>query len=186
MKRLFCAVKITPTYNIENALHALQEALSKERINWVDPANLHITLKFFGDTSSDQENKIITKLKKTGEESGPFLFDVQGCGSFGPPKSPRVIWLGINRSEGFKELNSMVNKNMQILGYEQDKKEFVPHLTLGRIKNISQHDLLKQMLKSYKDTYFGQFRAGAVYLFQSILRPEGPEYNVVEQFPLTR
>ena len=186
MKRLFCAVKITPTYLIENALHALQEALYRERINWVDPANMHITLKFFGDTPADQQQKITTKLKENSLQAEAFSFDVAGCGSFGPPKSPRVIWLGISRSEGFKKLYHQINKNLQYLGYEPDRKEFTPHLTLGRIKNISQHELLKQMLRSYKDIHFGQFRVDAFYLYQSILRPEGPEYKVVEEFLLKR
>lgn len=186
MKRLFCAVKITPTYHIENALHALQEALYRERINWVDPANMHITMKFFGDTPDHHQNKIITRLHEASGQVEAFAFDVAGCGSFGPPKSPRVIWLGIIRSEGFKTLYDRINKNLQVIGYEPDKKEFVPHLTLGRIKNISQHDLLKQMLRSYKDTHFGQFRVDAFHLYQSILRPEGPEYKVVEEFPLKR
>ncbi len=182
MKRLFCAVKITPTYHIENALHAMQEALYREHINWVDPANMHITLKFFGDTPADQQQKITTGLKEASGQIETFSFDVVGCGSFGPPKSPRVIWLGISRSEGFQRLNIQINKSLQYLGYEPDNKEFVPHLTLGRIKNISQHSLLKQMLRSYKDTCFGQFRADAFQLYQSILRPEGPEYKVVEEF----
>ncbi len=183
MKRLFCAVKITPTYHIENALHALQEALYSERINWVDPANMHITLKFFGNTPDNQQNKIITRLKDASRQIEAFSFDVAGCGSFGPPKLPRVIWFGISRSEGFKKLYNQINKNLQHLGYEPDKKEFVPHLTLGRIKNISQQNLLKQMLRSYKDSHFGQFRVDAFYLYQSILTPEGPEYKVIEEFP---
>ncbi len=186
MKRLFCAVKITPTYHIENALHAMQEALQRERINWVDPANMHITLKFFGDTPDDQQEKIITRLKDASSQIEAFSFDVAGSGSFGPPKSPRVIWLGINRSDGFKKLYEQVNMKLKIIGYEPDKNEFIPHLTLGRIKNISQHDLLKQMLRSYKNTHFGQFRVGAFYLYQSILRPEGPEHKAVEEFSLKR
>lgn len=186
MKRLFCAVKITPTYQIENALHALQEALYRERINWVDPANMHITLKFFGDTPGEQLEKIITRLNDASGQIEAFSFDVSGCGSFGPPKAPRVIWLGISGSEGFKKLYHKINKNLQYLGYEADRKEFTPHLTLGRIKIISQQNLLKQLLRSYKDTHFGHFHVEAFQLYQSILRPEGPEYKVVEQFSLKR
>ncbi len=186
MKRLFCAVKITPTYQIENALHALQEALYSERINWVDLANMHITLKFFGDTPGDQQEKIISRLKDASLQIDAFSFGVAGCGTFGPPKSPRVIWLGISGSEGFKKLYHQINKNLQYLGYEPDKKEFAPHLTLGRIKSISQQNLLKQLLRSFKDTHFGHFHVDAFQLYQSILRPEGPEYKVVATFPLKK
>lgn len=184
MKRLFCAIKIPRSNALHEAMATFNEALAGERINWVDLDNLHLTLKFFGDTAPQMEQNIIRALGTASENVETFSFDLEGCGSFGPPKSPRVLWIGASRASGLVKLYDEVNKQLKPYGFEPEKANYVPHLTLGRIKSIQNLNLFKQMLIVYQNTHFGRIDISSFYLYQSKLTQEGPEYKVVEEFML--
>ncbi len=184
MKRLFCAIKIPSSNALYEAMATLNEALASERITWVDLQNLHLTLKFFGDTAPHKEQNISRALKNAVENTRAFSFDLDGCGSFGPPKSPRVLWIGASRASGLVKLYDEVNKQLKTYGFEPDKANFVPHLTLGRIKSIRNLNLFKQMLVVYQNTHFGHIDINSFYLYQSTLTSEGPIYKVLEEFEL--
>ena len=185
MKRLFCAIKIPPSNALYEAMATFNEALAGERVNWVDLQNLHLTLKFFGDTAPQMEQNILRALKKATENTRAFSFDLEGCGSFGPPKTPRVVWIGASRANGMVSLYEQVNKQLKPYGYEPDKITFVPHLTLGRIKSMQNLTLFKQMLIVYQNTHFGHIDINRFFLYQSTLTPEGPIYKVIEEFKLS-
>ncbi len=184
MKRLFCAIKIPRSNALYEAMATFNEALAGERINWVDLQNLHLTLKFFGDTAPLMEENIIRVLGAAADNAGAFSFDLEGCGSFGPPKTPRVVWIGASRASGLVKLYDEVNKQLKPYGYVPEKPNYVPHLTLGRIKSIQNLNLFKQMLVVYQNTHFGHIDINRFFLYQSKLTPEGPEYKVVEEFML--
>ncbi len=185
MKRLFIAIKIPSSNALYEVMATLNEALAGERINWVDLQNLHLTLKFFGDTAPHKERNIIRALNNAAENTSALSFDLEGCGSFGPPKAPRVVWIGASRASGLLKLYDEVNKQLKPYGYEPDKANFVPHLTLGRIKSIQNFSLFKQMLVVYQNTHFGHIDINRFYLYQSTLTQEGPEYKVLEEFVLS-
>lgn len=185
MKRLFCAIKIPSSNALYEAMATFNEALAGERINWVDLQNLHLTLKFFGDTAPQMEQNISRVLNNAAENTRAFSFDLEGCGSFGPPKSPRVVWIGASRASGLVKLYDEVNKQLKPYGYEPDKANFVPHLTLGRIKEIRNLGPLKQMLMVYQNTHFGHIDINRFYLYQSTLTSDGPIYKVLEEYMLS-
>ncbi len=183
MKRLFCAIKIKPNEAIRDVLNTFREELYGERISWVDPGNLHITLKFFGDTPGKEEADIIGALEEAAARTNPFSFQLKGCGTFGNPGMPRVIWLGVHGAEGLKTLYHNVTLALEPLGHRQpDRKYFVPHLTAGRIKHLKDKDLLNDLLEEYDQLSFGRVAIDRCYLFQSILQPEGPEYRIIQGF----
>ncbi len=182
MKRLFCAVKIQPSEEITDTMDHFRESLATERINWVAPENLHLTLKFFGDTPNRELDAIVQSLQKAAALSSPVSFSINGCGTFGNPRMPRVLWFGIDRPHGLQTLYRTVNKSLEPLGYLPDKKVFVPHLTIGRIKHLEDTSALQELLGEYEDTAFGKVTVSNFHLFESILRPQGPEYHILESF----
>ncbi len=184
MNRLFCALKVPPTGAVREVLAVFQETLADGRINWVHPENLHITLKFFGDTPDLDKPGIIDALRKAATAATPFSFRLRGCGTFGNPRMPRVLWLGIDNGTGLKSVYHKVNKALEPLGHQPDKKLFVPHLTIGRIKHLRSTEALRGLLEEYRDSVFGDAHIGEIFLFESILRPAGPEYRVVETFKI--
>ncbi len=184
MKRIFLAISIPPTYQTKEVLTTLQQALHDSRITWVDPDHMHLTIKFFGDTPPHRIRDIIRVTRLTTEEISPFRLFLEGCGTFGPPKEPRVIWMGTQPSDTLKSLYQQLHKRLKTVGYEPDKQNFSPHITLGRIKKLMHPEMLKQMLMVYKSSGFGSHDISSISLYESILHPDGPEYNVLEEFGL--
>ncbi len=184
MKRLFCAVKVEANEVIRSVWRDFRDELTTDRINWVDPANLHITLAFFGDTPGSKEAHICDALEKAARHSSPFSFQTKGCGTFGSRRMPRVVWLGITGTEGFTELYNNANRFLELTGYRPDKKKFVPHLTIGRIKQMENPEKLEDLLSANQNRDFGTFSVDRFYLIQSILTPGGPVYHTVRSFEL--
>ncbi len=184
MKRLFCAVKVTPNQAIRDTMEVFRRELDGEKISWVSPDNLHLTLKFFGDTPGHMQKKIVPALQNSAGECSGFSFRMESCGTFGNPRMPRVLWFGIKDADDLDYLYQTVNRQLEPLGYKPDKATFVPHLTIGRIKHLSDTGPLRELLASYENTEFGTTEVNAFYLIQSILRPQGPEYKFLNEFTL--
>lgn len=184
MKRLFCAVKVPDSEGLIDVINGFQKALEGEEIKWVDPLNLHITLKFFGPTPDKAIPGIISAIQKAAAICPPFSFTVEGCGTFGSSRLPRVIWLGIRNASGITQLYHEVNNQLKHLDYHPDKDIFTPHLTIGRIKNLSSTYELNTVEAEYLTEMFSEVQVSRFYLIESILRPAGPEYRVVEAFDL--
>ncbi len=183
MKRLFCAVKIPPVEEITETLEVFQRELGTEAIKWVAPQNLHITLKFFGEPPNRQVQPIVEALHRAAAAVPPFGFSVEGCGTFGNPQMPRVIWLGIKDASGLSELYHEVNHQLEPLGFQPDKKLFTPHLTIGRIKkNIKDIHALNALETEFSEKPFYQVRVNEFYLIESFLQPVGPVYKVLNTF----
>lgn len=184
MKRLFCAVKVPPCESITETLGVFKQELAGEAIKWVEPHNLHLTLKFFGDTPNKQVGPIAEALHLAASDCPPGSFRVEGCGTFGSPRLPRVIWLGIRKAEALLRLYESVNHNLYSLGYKPDKALFTPHLTLGRIRELNNHVGLTTLESEFAETLFARVDLKEFFLIESFLRPQGPIYKVLQTFML--
>jgi 2'-5' RNA ligase len=184
MKRLFVAVKIPPGEAIQEALQRYRQELQGEDIKWVEPHNLHLTLKFFGETPSRQVGPIVNALQEAAADCPPSSFRVEGCGTFGSHRIPRVIWLGIRKADGLTRLYESVNKHLSPLGYLPDKKLFTPHLTLGRIRELRDLHRLHSIESELVDAVFSRVDLREFVLMESFLRPRGPVYKVMQSFGL--
>ena len=184
MRRLFCAVKVPLNDALEEVTRVFRQELSEAQINWVSPQNLHLTLKFFGDTPNEEVDGILEALHQGAANFPPFSFTVEGCGTFGSARQPNVIWLGVRQAQALEELYHHVNHFLAPLGYEPDRKLFTPHLTIGRIKFIRDTIPLRALESEFSGQTFAKVRTGSFYLMESFLRPQGPLYKVVEEFKL--
>ncbi len=185
MRRLFFAIHVPASYQTREVLSNFQQALTDARINWVDPEHLHLTLKFFADTPNHMIRDIISAARYAASESEPFQLYLEGCGTFGTPKDPRVLWIGTQSSDALNGLYNQLHKRLKTLGFKPDKQTFGPHITIGRIKQLTDQEMLKQMLMAYKSGSFGNHHVHSFNLYESILHPDGPEYKVVEKFELS-
>ena len=73
---------------------------------------------------------------------------------------------------------------MAAIGFERDRQNFVPHLTIGRIKNVDDKKFFNQIIEKYATADIQKGNVTEIYLYESILRKEGPIYNVVKSFKL--
>jgi len=184
MRRLFAAVKINPDDAFLGKLQGLQRSLQKERIKWVDPEHIHITLKFFGETAEDLIPGICSALECSGHGLGPFDLLIAGTGIFGSRYDPRVIWFGIQDGGKLGELQMRLQEELKPLGFEPDRQNFVPHLTAGRIKGIRNKSHFQKVIASAGESNIQQTEIRNYHLFESKLFSHGPEYSIIRTFDL--
>lgn len=182
--RLFAAIKIHPSPEFLNIYYKLKSGLKDERIKWVEEENVHVTLKFFGETPEDKIPEIINELKEAAIKPQPFQFHLGNTGIFGSSYKPKVVWFGINPCDELQQLYANIQKQLLTIGYKHGSENFVPHLTIGRIKYIQDKKFFQLIINEYKKTSIQTVEVKAFYLLESILRKEGPVYRIVETFNL--
>ncbi|MGD8535642.1 MAG: RNA 2',3'-cyclic phosphodiesterase [Candidatus Aminicenantes bacterium] len=186
--RTFIAINLDP--EIKKALSQFVSELnarSPERrgIRWVRPEAMHLTLKFLGEINEEKVPRIESVLKRISEKHGPFPLRVKGTGYF-PPKSknPRVLWVAVEEVDNLKRLQSHLEEEMESLGFPKERRTFHPHLTLGRVKTISNIKETLHFLETHRDKNFGEMEAKKITFFRSVLKPTGAEYSVLSEFEL--
>jgi 2'-5' RNA ligase len=177
MKRIFIAIKVNPESELLRMYSSLKAALGAENIKWVDPANIHLTLAFLGDTEEKRVRVLSSMLKERCAGFGEFDFNLTGTGVFKNLRDPRVLWAGIQSAERLIQLNNIIAEGLKLDGFKIEERQFKPHLTLGRIKSVKNIENLKTMLERYKDNQFQVVHVNEVILFESILVQTGPIYK---------
>jgi len=104
MKRIFAAIKLHPSDNFLQVYNDLKTSCKFDKINWVVPENIHITLKFFGETEEDKIEDINSILSDMSFRHSPFTLKLSDVGIFGSSYKPRVIWFGINKNQKLQNL----------------------------------------------------------------------------------
>lgn len=184
MKRIFAAIKIHPSDEFIRIYNDLKHDFRQDKIKWVELNNFHITLKFFGETDPELIPDIIQSMESIVSSRNSFSITLQQMGIFGSSYRPKVLWFGIDKNAVLNELGMKIINEMEYLGFKNDRQNFVPHLTLGRIKYIDNKKNLSQIVQKYKSVFIQQEIIKEVVLFESILKPQGPEYNILRSFSL--
>jgi 2'-5' RNA ligase len=176
MQRTFIAVKIEPGMAMHGCISDLREKLKGEKIKWVDAAQLHITLRFLGDTDPGQVDAVKQILEGTipGLVRPEVVFG--GLGLFRSLRDPRVLWIGMDPRDALAGLKGRLDEELTGLGFQPEEREFTPHLTLARIKFLRDREALKNLLAKYRDKVFQKHRIHELIYYESILHPGGPEY----------
>jgi 2'-5' RNA ligase len=188
MKRLFLAIPINTENNgFAPLVNNLRNRLSHEKmINWVRPTNIHLTLKFIGETPPQDEPKIIEAVSKVVENHHSFTMDFNRTGIFGARYAPRVLWLGMQQTpDELLRLEEDVLKAFDSIGYQRDRQNFVPHLTLGRIKDLCEKQYFQKVVQAIEQKTYIHQEVNEIILFQSILRPDGAVYKIVKKWNLS-
>ena len=148
--------------------------------------NIHITLKFFGETEEGKIPEIVRVLGELSAAINVFSFSLQKLGIFGSSYDPRVVWVGIEPYTDLASLMKIIRDKMEVIGYEPDRQNLVPHLTLGRIKFLKDKQLFQQIIDQNKGISSQEIKVGRIILFESILKKEGPVYLTLQTFPLRK
>lgn len=176
MKRLFLAIKIHPTPRYISLFQEITSSLRHERIKWVEPQNMHLTLKFFGETDEKQIPAIINVVQAATAKTKPFTLKIADTGIFGSRYDPRVVWFGIQKQPELELLAQNIFASLAQCGWEADRQNFVPHLTIGRIKELKDKPLFQKIIGKYNTLEVQEENVSEITLYESILRREGPLY----------
>ena len=176
MKRLFLAIKIHPEARYISLFNEINSSLRHERIKWVEPENIHLTLKFFGETDEKKIPAIIQAIEAAVENSNPFIMNIANTGIFGSRYDPKIIWYGIEKQNELEILAKNIFAELEKCGYDADRQNFVPHLTIGRIKELKDKLLFQQIIDKFNTVEIQEEKVTEIMLYESILRREGPLY----------
>ncbi len=133
--RSFIAVEIPADIQrtISQSTSFMRNSFQKPLIRWVQPDNIHLTLKFLGDVSPEKLESIAAALKDEIKSCERFSMTVKGLGAFPNSNHPRIIWIGLNAPPALTELQRIVEHIASLMGYSPEERPFSPHLTIGRI-----------------------------------------------------
>lgn len=187
MKRLFLAIPIqTENNGFVPLLNSLSRTLAHEkRMNWTRPSNIHLTLKFIGETPPQDEPKIIEAVTEVLENHHSFTMDFNRTGIFGSRYAPRVLWLGMQQTpDELLNLENDVLNAFDKIGYQRDRQNFVPHITLARIKDLCEKQYFQKVVQAIEQKSYIQQEVKEVILFQSILLREGAVYKIMKKWSL--
>lgn len=183
--RLFAAIDIDS--GVRDRIAAVEQTL-QDRLNlgrqakWVEPENMHLTLKFLGEVPDDRLTRVCDVLRRVAGQFSSFDFEVRGLGAFGRPA--RIIWAGTSHCPAMMELQAELETQFHKLGWEKENRPFAGHLTLCRVKTAAAGLQLAKAIEPYENEVFGCVTASEVVLYESRLGSKGPAYTAVSRASL--
>ncbi len=186
MKRLFIAAKICLDQPFLELIGTLRKECSYDDIVWVNNNLQHLTLRFLGATPESKILSLIKMLKEVTSATKSFKMEINKLGVFGSRYAPKVVWLGFEEFEYYQNLFKIVEENLVLMGFEPNQGNFVPHITLGRIKKL---DSTKRFWKTIEKSgpHSSQvINIEEISLIQSHLTTQGPIYKTLHSFRLQR
>ena len=180
-------VAITLDGSLHNTLHEVIEkfAASKASVNWVAPQNVHVTLKFLGNVEEERLPAIFSACEKAAEGFSPIDLEVRAVGCFPTLARPRVVWLGLEKGkEAVRELQRSVERELELIGFPKEEREFTAHLTIGRVKGKQGISRLCRLLEEERNIFIGSMRAASISVMKSKTLPSGPVYTELKAVPL--
>lgn len=188
--RLFVALELPRDgqQRLAEVVAELSAAVPRGQVRWVKADGIHLTLKFYGDVSTELVPQIEAGLTGAAEGVPPLRLRIEGLGVFPNPRRPQVVWAGlVGDLAGLGALQAAVEAMSAKLGFAREARAFTPHLTLGRVKDglqAGQQMQLLDFIASGRTRRFGEYEADRLTLMRSDLRPTGAVYTALFVAPL--
>ena len=152
-------------------------------IQWVHPRNMHLTLKYIGDTPKKGVDAVIQALSRV-RVATPLNVPLAGLGFFPSSRTPRIFWVGAENTSALRQLATGVDGALQPLGVVPEVRPFQPHLTLGRVIEDQSLDDMKTAVEDLPSREFGAISPDRFGLFGTTVTSSGPEYQKIAEFPI--
>ncbi|PYP43110.1 MAG: RNA 2',3'-cyclic phosphodiesterase [Gemmatimonadetes bacterium] len=181
--RLFIAVPL-PDPALEEAARILRGLQERDwPVRWVRDDGLHVTLKFFGEVTSERVEPIEEMLEFATSGMAPVELATLGGGAFPSRRRPRVLRLELRADPGLELLQDRLERAGEEIGFAPEGRPFQPHITLGRVR---EGDRLPPDAMELLETlpHGAPFLADRVVLFESRLSRNGPAYTARVEQPL--
>jgi len=150
----------------------------------VDMSQLHVTLKFLGDTDESQLPKLNDIMHGAINRIGPLTIRLHGSGTFPPKGNARVVWVGLEGAGPLGVIATRLEASCRGIGFEAEGRAFKPHLTLARIKDPMASGSAISLVERYATSEFGSVDIDRIFLKRSVLGPQGPTYTTVLTLPM--
>ncbi len=175
--RIFISIDVPK--EVRKEIEKIQAKLPKFKGKKTEPENLHLTLKFLGEIDDRKVEEVKERLKEI--KYGSFEAEIDSIGFFDNRKSSRykqqiIIWLHMKNC---KKLQKKIDDALKCLF--KPEKRFMSHLTIARVKKISNKKFFLEKLKQIKISNL-KFNINSFHLMQSKLFKKGPKYSVIEKY----
>ena len=195
-----CFIAIDIDEKTRAAIADLQKQLNakvdikKGDVKWVEPENIHLTLKFLGEIEDKKADEVCEISKQVAANHEKFDIALETVGSFPPlgsltggGRSAKVVWVGAGKgAEQLLALQKDLEGRLEQAGYPKEEREFSAHLTLCRVRNPKAGFKLADACKAFSDYKLGIISADALCVYQSQLTPQGPIYTLLQSFKLVQ
>jgi 2'-5' RNA ligase len=175
MPRLFTALEIPAS--LRTRLSLMRAPLGGAK--WVEPENMHITLRFAGDIDGRTADEFADQLAAFTAE--PFAVSIAGAGAFGG-RDPRVLWAGVEASPPLEALYRANERAARAAGLEADGRAFRPHVTLARMRGV-RHGVVARFLEENGDLRMEPFTVTRFVLLSARPGSGGPPYGIEAAYP---
>ena len=184
--RTFVAVEVSK--EIHDSLGMIESSLkyAGADVKWVDPAMIHLTLKFLGEITDKKADDVKGALDAIASATAPFDLSIKDMGVFPTAGHPRVLWVGLDK--GLREtvlLASGVDEVLSHIGFTKETRVFSPHLTIGRVRSPRNTPQLVEKISSVtaNSKFFEvpAHRVSSLILFRSTLTPHGSVYTKLHE-----
>ena len=154
---------------------------SGANVKLVEPENIHLTLKFLGDTDESLIDRIEEIMKESVKEIKPFTIKLKSAGVFPNERYIKVMWIGIENGEIIGKIANKIDEKISNLGFKKEKRKFSVHLTIARIKSAKNKEKLMQIIERYRDIEFATITVDSIILKKSELTQKGPIYSTLKE-----
>jgi 2'-5' RNA ligase len=186
--RIFIALNLPE--DIKKKLVDYQEKWPELPVRWTKKDNLHITLIFLGYLSDEELWEVCQTTKKVVSRDPSFLINLKKI-IYGPPKKmpPRMVWVEGEKSEELGKLQNDLENSLlsSVASAKEDLSEsrsYTPHITLGRIKTWEFRQIEPEERPEVAEEISLSFEVNSIEVMGSQLKRVGPEYTILESFPL--
>jgi RNA 2',3'-cyclic 3'-phosphodiesterase len=153
-------------------------------VKWVDPRIIHLTVKFLGEIPDERVSDAQAIITDSCSGVTPFALTCRGVGAFPSPARPQVVWAGVQAPPLLARLVNRLEEEFELLDIPRERREFTPHLTLGRVKSPRGVERLTKVILQMADRPFGECTAKDVVLMKSELSQAGPAYTPLNRVAL--
>ena len=147
----------------------------------VEPENVHITLKFLGDTEETLVDEIEKIMNNAVKDASTFNIQLKGAGVFPNQNYIKVVWVGIEHGDPIATIAQEIDEKLSKFGFKKEERKFSPHLTIARVKTSRNKDKLLQIIEKYRDVEFTDMKVDSIKLKKSDLTPKGPIYTTLKE-----
>jgi RNA 2',3'-cyclic 3'-phosphodiesterase len=185
--RLFNAIELPPgvRQRVSDHIQRLRGAVPDSRASWAREGNLHLTVKFLGDTPVTKVEEFSKATQHAADRASPFELTIGGCGVFPPHGQPRVLWIGIqDPSVGLINYQRALEEECATVGFAREQRPFHPHLTIARLR---QPQGSRHLAERHREMVFDPLTVNVrdVCVMRSELRSEGSKYTVISRHDLS-
>jgi RNA 2',3'-cyclic 3'-phosphodiesterase len=166
--RLFTAVTLGPAIEAQATAHLERLRPLAPRARWVSAHGVHLTLVFLGEVAEARLPELGEALRPVATRHPPFTLTLEGGGSFGPSRRPRVLWAGVGgETAALEALQGDLAAVLEPLGFPRDARLYTAHLTLARAKEPQGDAAFAACVQALQGTHWGESRVTHFTLFES-------------------